>query len=249
MPWKGITRIASVAAIALLLAGLIHVTTQRSEVSRESHIAKFDAPTSSTTDVDQAENAGQAIAALQGSATSQSYSGANTPEDIEWLVRNGYPSDEMIELALHGRGQGASLHFTGETQPEAILDAEQLALNDPDRQRDALQFLSQNAQAGSIYALEVMSSIYQDGQNPDAVRARAYMKAAELRGNWAAGVTPLKYTLTSQDEIYATIMAHQVIRNIALSRERRRLPPLLIDTRPGLENLVREISEQSRRGK
>lgn len=249
MTRKGLAWIASTAVAAVLLACVMYMTTQRSDVRRESHSTTVDLESTPPADVKKSADSESAHAPLRGIGAGHSYSGAKTPEDIEWLVRNSYPSDEMIEAALHRRGHGASLQFSGVAKPEEILDAEQIALNDPLRMREALQFLSQNAQAGSIYALEAMSRVYQDSQNPDPVRALAYMKAAELRGNWAAGVVPFKYTLTSQDEMYATIMAHQVIRNINLSRDRRRLPPLRIDTRPGLEDLVREISEVSRRGK
>lgn len=48
--------------------------------------------------------------------------------------------------------------------------------------------------------------------------------------------------------MYATLMAHQIIRDMQLARARAGLPPLGIDTRPGLDALIREIQAQAAPG-
>lgn len=171
------------------------------------------------------------------------FSGAKTDADVAWLVRNGYPSTEAVRDALLRRGARGVLDRSELLDPAAILDAEQLALLDPVRRREAMDFLADSAQSGSIYALETIARIHDAGVNgvSDPVRASAYRKAAEMRGSWPAGLANGRFQLTPQQEMYATLMAHQVIANIELDRQKTGLPPIGIDTRPGLDDLITDI--------
>ncbi|WP_411832737.1 hypothetical protein [Pseudoxanthomonas mexicana] len=175
-------------------------------------------------------------------------SGARTDAELAWLRRNGYPSNEAAQQAASQRGIGVRLDRSRALDPSTILDAEQLALLEPERRQEALEFLSESARMGSIYALEALSRSYQGGGSPDPVRAAAYLKASELRGNWPAGAMQGMIELTPQQRMYATLMAHQIIRDMQLARARAGLPPLGIDTRPGLDALIREIQAQAAPG-
>jgi len=234
-----------ICGLALLIVAYATLSEQPPAVSPTIELAPV-------TMLDRVERAGK-IESSRGASTARSdrpaktslsdYDSAGTDEDVAWMQRNGYPTRAMTEATLAARGQGATLRFSGSPDPEAILEAEQIALNDPSRQKEAIQTLSKHAQSGSVYALETMARIYQDGARPDPIRAKAFMKAAEMRGNWAAGLAPLKHQLTTQQELYASVMAHQIIRNLSQQRERMRLPPLTVDTRPGLDQLIMEIDE------
>ncbi|WP_406233477.1 hypothetical protein ACI703_19170 [Isoptericola jiangsuensis] len=172
-------------------------------------------------------------------------SGAKTEADVAWLQRNGYPSAEAVQDALLRRGTRGPFNQKELQDPAAILDAEQLALLDPSRRSEALDFLAASAQSGSIYALETLARIYDEGANgiSDPVRGSAYRKAAEIRGSWPAGLVNGRSQLTPQQDMYATLMAHQVISNIDRNRLASGLPALGVDTRPGLDELITEIGK------
>lgn len=174
-------------------------------------------------------------------------SGAKTEADVAWLVRNGYPSSETVQDALLRRGTRGPFNQTELQDPAAILDAEQLALLDSSRRSEALDFLAASAQSGSIYALETLARIYDEGANgiSDPVRGSAYRKAAEIRGSWPAGLVNGRSQLTPQQDMYATLMAHQIISNIDRNRLASGLPALGVDTRPGLDELITEIGKSS----
>ncbi|QHB73603.1 hypothetical protein [Stenotrophomonas sp. 364] len=170
-------------------------------------------------------------------------SGAKTDADVAWLVRNGYPSTEAAGDALLRRGARGPFDRNELLDAAAILDAEQLALLDSARRRDAMEFLAASAQSGFIYALETIARTHGEGVNgvADPVRASAYRKADEMRGSWPAGLANGRSQLTPQKEMYATLIAHQVIANIERDRQKYGLPPLDIDTRPGLDDLMTDI--------
>lgn len=74
-------------------------------------------------------------------------SGAKTEADVAWLQRNGYPSAEAVQDALLRRGTRGPFNQKELQDPAAILDAEQLALLDPSRRSEALDFLAASAQS------------------------------------------------------------------------------------------------------
>lgn len=173
-------------------------------------------------------------------------SAVRTEAELAWLVRNGYPSAEGLRDARLRQGARGPFNQKELLDPAAILDAEQLARIDPSRRSEALDFLATSAQSGSIYALETIARIYDEGVNgtSDPIRAAAYRGAAEIRGSWPAGLVNGRSQLTPQQDMYATLMAHQIIANIERSRQANDLPSLGIDTRPGLDELITEIGKR-----
>ena len=242
--------VGAIGCLVLLIVAYVAFQVRTPEITQTSELAATRSsafPASAPGAESGSKSASAVRPERRGSRPSVAeYDSAGTEEDVAWLVRNGYPTRRMTEAAVARGGLGATLRFSGTPDAEAILDAEQIALSDPSRRGEAIQTLSRHAQAGSVYALETLAKVYQDGASPDPIRARAFMKAAEMRGNWAAGTAPLQHELSRQQEMYATVMAHQVIRSLSRHRERMRLPPLSIDTRPGLDQLVMEIDELHR---
>lgn len=150
---------------------------------------------------------------------------------------NGYPSTEAARDALLRRGARGPLDRNELLDPAAILDAEQLALLDPARRREAMEFLAASTQSGSIYALETIARIHGEGVNgvADPVRASVYRKAAAMRGSRPAGLANGRSQLTPQQEMYTTLIAHQVIASIERDRQKNGLAPL------GLDDLMTDI--------
>lgn len=170
-------------------------------------------------------------------------SGARTDAEVAWLARNGYPSTEAARDALLRGGARGGFAPQERLDPAAILDAEQLALRETSRRAEAMDFLAASAQAGSIYALETLARIHDQGVDgiADPRRASAYRKAAELRGSWPSALVGDRTPLTRQQQMQATLMAHQIIANLDRERQANGLPPLGIDTRPGLDELITGI--------
>lgn len=244
--------VVGVGVAALLIAAAVTWTTRGLPNAKQSHAAGSSSEQPVSLGSDKAPVARAPIASRSsGSASSASprigdaLSGAKTEADVAWLVRNGYPSTEAARDALLRRGARGPLEQAELLDPTAILDAEQLALLDSSRRTEAMEFLAASAQSGSIYALETIARIHEDGVDgiSDPVRASAYRKAAELRGSWPAGLVNGRSKLTPQQEMYATLMAHQVIANIEVDRQKNGLPPLGIDSRPGLNDLISEIAK------
>ena len=217
--------IVGLLGLLIALGTVLYFFREKEKPSTEPSLRSTDV-TASRNKVDQPTTAPVSVSAVPVHGNRESspkigdpLSGAKTQADVAWLQRNGYPSAEMAQQVMTQRGAGAQLDQSRLIDPLAILSAEQLALFDPARRQEALDFLARSAQAGSIYALETLSRIYQGSDLFDPIRATAYMKAAEIRGNWAAGLALGKTELSAQQRMYATLMAHQIIQNLQRARD------------------------------
>lgn len=171
--------------------------------------------------------------------------GSTTPEERQWLRRNGYPDGELLRQLMTSNPASAPIDKDRLADPAMAVIAEQVALRDPARRAEAMNFLSRAAEAGSLYALTALARAYADGPQPDPVRAAAFQKAAELRGDWTMGLAQLqKRELSANEKLYALLMGHLIIENIDRNRAGRGLSPLPRQARPGLPKLLEDLGRR-----
>lgn len=165
-----------------------------------------------------------------------------TDDELKWLKKNSFPSQEEMRTGASGRAQAGEFSISDGYSAFEILRAENYGLtNAQDRER-ATDFLGRVAADGSIYALEALGNIYSAGPGKNIVQSEAYYRAAIIRGNWNA-ILRARPNMSRQDEIVADLMAQQIILNLNRARTRRGLPPLEYDPRPGLDEFSRSIAD------
>ena len=155
--------------------------------------------------------------------------------EIDWLNRNGYPSQEEIDSSVGGIAVAAEFSADGGYSVREILRAENYALFNPADRARALGFISDAAKNGSMYALEALGALYSSEKMKDPIKAEAYYQASYLRGNWAAGLRVRQYRLTEAEKLMSDMMAHQIIASINRSRKQAGMSALQYDPRPGLD--------------
>lgn len=166
----------------------------------------------------------------------------NTTDELKWLKKNSFPSDEEMRAGASGRAQAGEFSISDGYTAFEILRAENYGIaNVQDRER-AVDFLGRAAADGSIYALEALGNVYSIGAGKNVVQSEAYYRAAIIRGNWSA-ILRARPGISRQDEILADLMAQQIILNLNRARAGRGLPPLGYDPRPGLDEFSKSISD------
>lgn len=163
-------------------------------------------------------------------------------EEVEWLRRNLFPNAAARADAARFASE---LDFDSRDGFEAIeiLAAEQFARQHVGNRSKAVKFLNEAAISGSAYALEALARL---SESPvDRVTSEAYHRAAALRGNWNAHLR-IRPELTADQDILASLLAHQVLENLQAGRRQRGLPQFTVDPRPGLEEFLRGIKEAER---
>lgn len=168
-----------------------------------------------------------------------------TEADVEWLVRNAFPTQDEMNEAGAGIASATEFDYSDGVTPREILRAELYAMQRPADAKRAEEFLGRAAADGSIYALESLGRVFSVGPLRNPVRSEAYYRASMLRGNWPAAMR-LAPKLPRQDDIIAELMAHQVINNLNRMRASRGQPPLAYDARPGLDEFSRSVGESRR---
>lgn len=168
-----------------------------------------------------------------------------TQADADWLNRNFFPSTED----MRGVGEFSSLSemtFSGSPTPQKLASAETAAMTRPDLVESAQRYLNHAAVSGSLFALEALARIHGHPSNPNYIASEAYYRAAEMRGNWTLAARDPR-ALPTEQQVVARLMAHQIISNIESERNRRGLPPLRPDYRPGLSQAMSAIRERSQK--
>jgi hypothetical protein len=160
---------------------------------------------------------------------------------IEWLRRNGYPS--MLEFqATNGRRPSLrDVNLQDGISAEELLDLELIAAIDEGERKEAIAQLNKAAAMGSMYALEVLGRVHASRKN--YVWSEAYFRASQIRGNWAIEMR-MKPRLTAGEQIFASIMAQQIIDSANIARQRQGLGPLAHDSRPGAEDALVALRTQ-----
>lgn len=171
-----------------------------------------------------------------------------TEDELLWLTRNSYPSQAERDHALGGAPNEHALNAADGVTPTEIIQAEQLAVLFPDKQRVAGSFLKEAAIQGSTYALESMARMLSHPHINNPVQSEAYFRAAALRGDWNMHLRAGKPSLSSENDLLADLLAQQIIENINLQRRNRGLAPLYPDPRPGLDEFLAEIARTNRSG-
>ncbi len=158
---------------------------------------------------------------------------AGTPEELAWLVRNGFPSAAEREAAMAQAVDPSRINLRDGASSQELLALGELARRDPTSRDQAVTQLNEAAALGSMYALEVLGNLHADPRNGNPLMSEAYFRAAEFRGNWAVAIRQ-RAPLDPGRDILASLMAQQFIENANRLRAQRGLPPLQHDMRPGL---------------
>ncbi len=165
---------------------------------------------------------------------------AGTPEELTWLRRHGFPSATEREAAMAQSVDLSRINLRDGASARELLALGELARRDPASREQAVVQLNEAAALGSMYALEVLGNLHADPRVGNPLMSEAYFRAAEFRGNWAAGIRQ-RAPLDPGRDILASLMAQQFIENANRLRQQRGLPPLQHDTRPGLAEAMQRI--------
>lgn len=170
-----------------------------------------------------------------------------TQKELEWLLRNGYPSEEQRAYANSIRGTVGGLNQATPATAESIIQATNLAMMSPNDREAALAHLRDAAADGSIYALQSLGAANSLGPSGNRTVAQAYYNAARARGEWNE-VFRGDGELSPDQDALAELMGQQIILNLNRLRAQRGLPPLGFDPRPGLDDALRQMQEFQSRG-
>jgi len=161
-------------------------------------------------------------------------SDAGSPNEMEWLLRNGIPP-----ASFSGRG-GEFSDTIDSINPDDGIDIYEidrlksfaLSRNSEVRRR-ALAMLHQSAMLGSIGALDAISNAYAWGPDSNAMLAEAYALVAWSRGDWLSSSARPVGSMGAEDRATSTLQASRILEALNQSRMQMGLPPLQADRRPG----------------
>lgn len=162
---------------------------------------------------------------------------------VEWLNRHRYAHIDDLQHATATAGQLTPRDLEGGIDAALIARAEVAAMFRPDLRELALSRLEEAAVDGSMGALDSLHRAYQPRAHRDVVRAEAYARMLEARGDWVWRVRP--YALDELQGIHANVLAQHLLDRYDLARRQRGLPPLRRDPRPGIDEALRS-AEQAR---
>lgn len=218
------------------------------------------------------ETATRADAVAVGSATKRSDSSANverqiegdarmklgdafydpkTPEELAWRLRHCYGSVAQRKMGGDRSYAGQPLRTGNLCSPVDIQHAGYLAMTSAGQREQALEFLQASAAAGSLNALEELSSVYAfispTGVH-DPVMSQAYARVAISRGDWGLAISNMRAPLDPSETILSEIYGQQIMQDLNRRRQRQGLPPLAYDPQPGMPSpdALREAMDRER---
>lgn len=165
-----------------------------------------------------------------------------SPEQLAWLIRNGFPSEQQREYANSVRASLSQLDPNVPATAEKIIQAENLALTSPGEREAALAYLRDAAADGSIYALQSLGATSSIGPEANRTLAQAYYNAAQARGEWNEALRG-GGGLSAEQQVVAAFMGQQILANLNRIRAQRNLPPLGFDIRPGLDEALHQMQD------
>ena len=171
----------------------------------------------------------------------------NSAEDVEWLRRNGYPSDEELRAGLNATPSALDLDIEDGISPAEVVMAASLGVMGPEQRNEATSFLNEAAVRGSVYALQATGEMLTHPAVANPVQSEAYLRASVLRGDWTGNIRT-RAPLSHEQDLLASLMAQQVIDNIHKQRLSRGWPPLQADPRPGLNEVMDRIARSREPG-
>ncbi|MDH5832182.1 hypothetical protein QFW80_16815 [Luteimonas sp. M1R5S18] len=244
------TWILGVVAAAALIAGLLWFKNDRTDAPASDEIVAVPnseysgAPDGASSAVESPRQRSRSGKEEKGYEVSMGdpFLEPRSEAEVEWLRRNRYPSAAARSDAAQFMASELDFDHRDGIEAIEIVAAEQYARQHPDNRERAVEFLNEAAISGSTYALETLGRLH---GSADPVTSEAYFRAAAHRGDWNAHLR-VKPPLTSEQEMLASLLAHQVIENLELQRRRRGLPALGNDQRPGLDQFLRQIKEAER---
>lgn len=163
------------------------------------------------------------------------YWSVTTQDQADWMNRNMFPSQQDLAGISGQSGLGALPRNLLPSDGSDLLLAENVAKMNPSRRNEAVEVLQNGARKGSVFALHALANVAQ--AEGDHVKAAGFLRAAYMRGDWAA-MYALDKALSGDQALYADMMAYQMISNITAWRSARGLPPLQSDIRPGLAEAI-----------
>ncbi len=162
--------------------------------------------------------------------------------EVAWLNRHRYPSAAVLDAALKEPAVLSQVDRKDGISAKEIIQTEQAAIRDPGAVQEATSILNQAAASGSTYALHALGLVYSHPHVNSPAQAEAYFRAMGLLGDWNSHLR-VKTPLSAQDDMLASIMAHQVVANLNRLRRQNGLPPLGNDPRPGLDDFLSRVNE------
>jgi hypothetical protein len=171
-------------------------------------------------------------------------------EELLWLRRNGYPSDEALKDAINnGPPSINDLVLEDGISAWELVRAEQIALLDPQNRKQAISFLQEAANQGSIYALQALGLVYGDPRSGNVVQSEAYYKAAAMRGDWSAHMRITQVQPSAEQAFISSLMAHQILESMDQSRKAKGLQALGVDPRPDVNDFLVKLYEEAMKKK
>lgn len=168
------------------------------------------------------------------------YSLASSHADAIWLRAHGYPSTQQLrEYDALPLGDLESRAKAGDLVAKALAGT-RLAL--AHRNPEGVLLLQEAAVEGSIFALGQLASVYgMRGPLQNPVLSEAYRRLALTRGDHAMAGLRLHAALTPADWARAEGQFLRLAGEYAQARVERNLPPLQMETRPGLDDALTRL--------
>ena len=168
-------------------------------------------------------------------------------EELQWLRRNSYPSSDALKDAVFGRASISDLVLEDGISGWELVRAEQVAALEPHSRKQAISFLEEAANQGSIYALQSLGAVYGDPTTGNILQSEAYYKVAEMRGDWTAHMRVTQMHPTAEQDLISSLMAYQFLERMNNARKAKGLQPLGADPRPGLNDFLMAIYEANKK--
>ncbi|MCC4596027.1 hypothetical protein NRY95_16025 [Xanthomonas campestris pv. phormiicola] len=170
--------------------------------------------------------------------------GPKSQQDVKWLMSHGYPTQAQLQAALSSRQTLAELQSKSKLSPVDVIQAGQLAMSDSSISEAAIEVMNKAAVDGSVFALQEISRTASSPSVNDPIRAAAYKKAAEMRGDWGSALLGDTTGLNAEQSIIANAMSYQIIENINRARAQNGSAPLVNEARPGVDEFLSGIMKQ-----
>lgn len=198
-------------------------------------------PSSSSQSVDQQASRGSPL--LDVIELGDEVYNPTSEEEANWLNEHGYPSAAMFEYGAMNFMDAQGFDEQTPFSAASLVKAESFALRFPDQSLSVIQYLERAATNGSIYALEALSRVHaQDSSAGSNVTSAAFLRAAEMRGNWA--LAWLRPNLGPEESFLAELYAHQILALIDQDRASAGKMPLARSPRPGLEEFLSHVETE-----
>ncbi len=214
------------------------------ETNHESAVAESEAAKKEQTPPGQLQQRPERRTTLQLSDPVQlgdKFWDPKSPEEVAWRNQHLFPSQNTFTEAADTFHEAANLDHRSPITAIDLVRAELYASAFPEDPGYSISYLERAAAEGSIYALEALSRVHWPTDTKgDFIVSRAYLRAAEMRGNWALSTLRLD-DLAPEQRIAVDLTAQQILREIEAYRSSRGMWPLERDVAPGLDEFLEAL--------